>query len=213
MRRVPLPFVLALAGGATMTFALALARASTRRDPSDMHSLVADLVTAGSQGLAILVGVLLVVGAVGLRRRDPALPVGVLLVGAALLLAAAIARPIGERLLFERLPDYHAVLEGRRWLGWLDATGAVAFAAGLVFLGEHVERVRSLAVPLFALALVAHPSLAIADYLARALGDVPGRSSVWEAAVGLGAIQLAFAAAALATLAAALRGSRVVCLA
>jgi hypothetical protein len=156
-------------------------------------------------GSIAVVGALLLAGTLALRRRAPARLVRLLVVGTILLLAAAIARPICERLLFERLPDYLAVLEGRRWLGRLDTTGAVVFAAGLVFLGEHAERVRSLTVPLLGLAIVAHPSLAIADHLTSALGDVPGRSSVWKAAVALGAIQIAFALVALATLEAALR--------
>ncbi len=208
MRRVPRPFVLALAGGAALACGLAVARASTRRDPADLHSSLADLVAAASHGLGIAVTALLLAGVVVLRRRDPARPVGMILLGATLMLAAASARPICDHLIFDRLPDYLAVLEGRRWLGRLDVTGAFAFAAGLVFFGEHVERVRNLTVPLLGAAIVAHPPLAIADHLAAALGDVPGRSSVWHAAIGAGAIQLGFAAVVLATLAAALEDPR-----
>jgi len=141
MRRVPLPFRLALAGGAAAACALALARAATRTSPDAMHSGFADLVSAVTQGLAILVGALLLAGTYALRRRDPDRPVGMMLVGGTLILAAAIARPIAEHFLLADLHDYLAVLDGRRWLGRLDTTGAVALAAGIVFLGEHTERV------------------------------------------------------------------------
>lgn len=207
MRRVPRPFVLAFAGGATAAVVLALARASTRRDPATLHSSTAELVELASQGLGIVIAALLLAGVVGLRRREPAPEVGLLVVGAITLLAAAIARPICEHVVFERLPDYLAVLDARRWLGRVDTTGAVAFAAGLVFLGAHTERVRSLAVPVLGLAVVAHPPLAIADGLAARLGDVPGKATVWQTAVGLGAVKLAFAAVALAVLKAALAPS------
>lgn len=200
MRRVPLPFVLALAGGAAASCVLALARALTRRDPGDLHSGLADLVTGATQGLAIAIGVLLLAGTFALRARDPARPVGLLLVGATVLLAAAIARPICELFLLDRLGDYLAVLDGRRWLGRADTTGAVAFALGLVALGEHTDGVRNLTVPLLVLAIVAHPPLTIADGLASRLGDVPGTSGVWEAALGYGAIQIGFAVIALAAL-------------
>jgi hypothetical protein len=204
MRHVPRSFALALAGGAGAACLLAFARAATRRDPRDLDSFAAVLVAAASHGLAIGIAALLLAGAIALRRRDAARPIGLLLAGASLLLAAAIARPICEWLVLDRQSDYLAVLEGRRWLGRLDTTGAFTFSLGLVVLGEHAERVRSLAVPLFALAILAHPPLAVADEIARWLDDVPGTSSVWWAAVGLGAIQVAFAAAALAAVAAAL---------
>lgn len=208
MRRVPLPFVVAFAGGAVAAVAVAFARASVRRDPRELHSSAAELVEVTSQTLGIVIAGLLLAGTFALRPRQ----IGLLVVGAIALLAAAIARPICEHVVFERLPDYGAVLDARRWLGRVDTTGAVAFAAGLVFLGEHTERVRSLAVPLLGLAIVAHPALTIADDLAARFGDVPGTSSVWKAAIALGAIQLAFAACALAVLAAALapRDERIV---
>jgi hypothetical protein len=204
LRHVPRSFVLALAGGAGAACALAFARAATRRDPRDLDSFAAELVAAASYGLAIGVAALLLAGGIALRRREAARPVGLLLAGASLLLAAAIARPICEWLVLDRLSSYQAVLEGRRWLGRVDTTGAFAFSLGLVVLGEHAERVRNLAVPLFALAILAHPPLAVADEIASWLDDVPGMSSVWKAAAGLAAIQVAFAAAALAAVAAAL---------
>jgi hypothetical protein len=214
MRHVPRSFVLALAGGAAAACALTFARAATRRDPRDLDSFAAAVIDAASYGLAIAVAALLLAGGIALRRREPARPVGLLLAGASLLLAAAVARPVCEWLVLDRLADYQAVLEARRWLGRLDTTGAFTFSLGLVVLGEHAERVRSLTVPLFALAILAHPPLAVADELARWLGDVPGTSSVWKAAAGLAAIQVAFAAAALAALAGEAetdRGPRAMC--
>ena len=204
MRHVPRSFLLALAGGAGAACALAFARAATRRDPRDLDSLAAELVAGASYSLAIGVAALLLAGGIALGRRDAARPVGLLVAGASLLLAAAIARPVCEWLVLDRLSSYQAILEGRRWLGRLDTTGAFTFSLGLVVLGEHAERVRTLTVPLFALAILAHPPLAVADEIARRLGDVPGTSSVWKAAAGLGALQVAFAAAALAAVAAAL---------
>src|SRR5687767_9442173 len=126
MRHVPRSFVLALAGGAGVACALAFARAATRRDPRDLDSFAAELVGAASYGLAIGVAALLLAGGIALRRREAKRPVGLLLAGAGLLLAAAIARPICEWLVVDRLSDYQAVLEARRWLGRLDTTGAFA---------------------------------------------------------------------------------------
>lgn len=204
MRHVPRSFVLAFAGGGVAAFVIALARASTRSDPATLHSSSADLVAIASQALGIMVAAFLLAGTIGLRRREPRPQLGMLVIGAATLLAAAIARPICEHVVYERLDDYLSILRAQRWLGRADTTGAFAFAAGLVFLGEHTDRVRSLAVPLLGLAVLAHPPLTIAHDLADRLGDVPGKSSVWKAAVGTGVIQLAFAAVALAVLAAAL---------
>jgi len=203
-----LPFVVALAGGAAVACVLALLRAWARRRAEVDESTLTVLVTTAGHGLAIAVAALLAAGVVGLRRRDPRTSIGLLLCGAGVMLVAAVARPVCEHFIFERAPDYLTVVSGRRWLGRLDTTGAVAFAAGLIFLGEHVERVRNLTVPLLVLAVVAHPPLGIADRLTTALGDHPGAPTVWKAALVLAAIQVAFAALALAALEATVRTPR-----
>ena len=207
MRHVPRSFVLALAGGAGAACVLAFARAATRRDPRDLDSAAAVVVDAASHALEIAVAALLLAGGVALWRRD-ARRLRMLVAGASVLLAVAIARPVCEWMVLDRLSSYQAVLEWRRWLAAVGATGGFAFALGVVSLGEHDGRVRNLAVPLLVLAVLARPPVEISDAIARWLDDVPGTSSVWKAAIGLGAIQVAHAATALAALAAAVPARR-----
>jgi hypothetical protein len=208
--RTPAALRLGLAGGAAAAAVLALLRAWTRRVPVPVTAdepLASTLVAIASDVVAFGVAALLAAGALALRRR-PGTRIGLLLFGAGAMLVAAVARPVYEHLIAPDRPDYLSVLSGRRWVGRVDVTGAVAFAAGVITLAEHTPRGRNLAVPLLVLAVLAHPPLAVRDGLTSKLADHAGSSSVWTAGLVLAAIQIGFAAIALSVIDDGLRSPR-----
>jgi hypothetical protein len=200
--------MLALGGGAIAAFVLALARAYYLGHYTDdlRGPAIGARYMLSAHGVAIAAATLLVAGLGDLRRRLPRASSGLLVAGAVGLLAAALARVVYQYWVAPTR-DFAAVLDGYRWLARLDVTAAVAFAAGLTFLGAESPRVRGLTVPLLVLALLSHPPEMISEWLTRTLQDHPGSPHVWTAALVHGALRAGYGVLALFVLREGLRAA------
>ena len=205
--RIPPALLLALGGGAIAAVLLALARAYYLGHFTDdvLGPKIGARYMLSAHGVAIAVATLLVAGLGDLRRRLPRASSGLLVAGAVGLLAAALARVVYQYWVVPTRDDYAAVLDGYRWLARLDVTAAVAFAAGLTFLGAESPRVRGLIVPLLVLAVLSHPPEMITEWLTRTLHDHPGSPHVWTAALVHGGLRAGYGVLALFVLREGLR--------
>jgi len=207
--RIPPALLLGLGGGALASIAaFALHAHAARHFLDDGGDLLIARASLTDQGLAVAIATLLVAGLADLRRRLPGAQLGLVIAGAIGLLGASLSHLLYAYWILPGKTDLEGVLIGMRWVGRIDVTAAVAFAAGLCFLGAGSHRGRAMTVPLLLLAVVSHPPLMITEWIGRAFHSDFGSDRVWLFAGFSAVAQVGFAGLALAMLKAGLRDAQ-----